>query len=60
MGSGTDVLFAIFRSVGLNTLYANLAQGTFSDPIDKAITFLIIWAILQALPERIKARFMRD
>jgi energy-coupling factor transport system substrate-specific component len=57
MGSGTDVLVAIFRSVGLNTIYANLAQGTFSDPIDKAITFFLIWAILSALPARIKSRF---
>lgn len=60
MGTGTDVLFAIFRSVGLNTIYANIARGTFSDPIDKAITYLLIWAILLALPARFKARFTQE
>jgi energy-coupling factor transport system substrate-specific component len=38
-------------------LGANMAQGVVSDPIDKAVTFFIIWAILLALPERVKARF---
>jgi energy-coupling factor transport system substrate-specific component len=57
MGSGTDVIVAIGRSVGLDSLGANIAQGAFSDPLDKMVTYLIIWAILRALPARFKGRF---
>jgi len=56
-GSGTDALVAMFRAAGLDMLGANMAQGVVSDPIDKAVTFLITWAVLQALPARFKARF---
>ena len=56
-GSGTDALVALFRAAGIDMLGANMAQGVVSDPIDKAVTFFIIWAILQALPSRLKRRF---
>ncbi|NIS80432.1 MAG: ECF transporter S component [Anaerolineales bacterium] len=56
-GAGTDALVGMFRAAGLDMLGANMAQGVVSDPIDKAVTFFIIWAILLALPERFKARF---
>ena len=57
MGSGTDVLVAMFRSFGAGVLPANFLQGAVSDPVDKVVTYLIIWAILQALPIRFKGRF---
>ena len=57
MGSGTDVLVAMFRSFGASVLPANFLQGAVSDPADKVVTYLIIWAILQALPIRFKGRF---
>ncbi len=56
-GSGTDVLVAAFRAAGLDALMSNVAQGSMSDPLDKAVTFLIVWALLLALPARFKARF---
>lgn len=59
-GSGTDAVVAIFRSMGLDILYANAAQGAFSDPVDKAVTFLVVWAIVSALPKRFLARFPRS
>ncbi len=57
MGSGTDVIVALARSAGLNALGANMAQGSFSDPLDKMITFLVVWATLRALPSRLRDRF---
>jgi energy-coupling factor transport system substrate-specific component len=57
MGSGTDAIVALARSVGLDALGANIAQGTFSDPIDKAVTYLVIFLVLRALPQRFLARF---
>lgn len=56
-GAGTDLVVGMFRAAGLDMLGANMAQGVFSDPLDKAVTFVLVWAVLQALPERFKARF---
>jgi energy-coupling factor transport system substrate-specific component len=56
-GSGTDLLVGVFRAAGLDMLGANMAQGVFSDPLDKMVTFLLVWGVLQALPARFKARF---
>lgn len=58
-GSGTDLVTAFFRGMGAGILPATFAQGVSSDPLDKAVTFLIVWLILLALPLRFKARFPR-
>lgn len=58
-GAGTDVVVAIFRGFGLGVLPASFAQGVSSDPLDKAITFFIVWLIIRALPVRFLARFPR-
>jgi len=57
MGSGTDAVVAMARSIGLDSLGANIAQGTFSDPMDKMATYLIVFLVLRALPLRFLARF---
>lgn len=59
MGSGTDAIVALGRSIGLTSLGANMAQGAFSDPLDKAISCLVVWGLLQALPKSFMARFSR-
>ena len=59
-GAGTDVLVAIFRELGLGVLGASMAQGFVSDPLDKAVTFLIVFFIVRALPMRFLARFPRS
>jgi len=58
-GSGTDVVVAFFRGIGFGILPASFAQGVSSDPLDKAITFLVVWLIIRALPKRFLARFPR-
>jgi energy-coupling factor transport system substrate-specific component len=58
-GSGTDVVVALFRGIGLGILPSSFAQGVSSDPLDKAITFLVVWGIVRALPVRFLARFPR-
>ncbi len=57
MGSGTDAVVAMARSIGLDSLGANIAQGTFSDPMDKMASYLIVYLVLRALPLRFLARF---
>jgi energy-coupling factor transport system substrate-specific component len=57
LGAGTDAIVGMFRAAGLDALGANMAQGITSDPVDKMISFLVVWAVLQALPARFQARF---
>jgi len=47
----------MFQSLGASVLGASFAQGAVSDPLDKTITYLIVWAIISALPKRLLARF---
>ncbi len=58
-GAGTDVVVAIFRSFGFGVLPSSFAQGVSSDPLDKAVSFFIVWLIVRALPVRFLARFPR-
>ena len=58
-GAGTDVITAFFRGIGFGILPSSFAQGVSSDPLDKAISFLVVWLIVQALPMRFLARFPR-
>jgi len=55
--AGTDAIVAAWRAAGFDALFSNVAQGTMSDPLDKAVTYLIVWAVLIALPARLKTRF---
>ncbi len=56
-GAGTDVVVAIFRGMGFAVLPASFAQGVSSDPLDKAVTFFVVWLIVRLLPARFIARF---
>ena len=56
-GSGTDALVAAFRASGANILASAFAQGTVSDPFDKMTSFMIVYLIIQSLPQRLLQRF---
>jgi energy-coupling factor transport system substrate-specific component len=56
-GSGTDLLVAAFQKGGDELGTAVLKQGLLSDPIDKTVTFFVVFAILGALSRRFVARF---
>jgi energy-coupling factor transport system substrate-specific component len=55
--AGTDAIVGAWRAAGFDALFSNVAQGTMSDPLDKLVTYIIVWAVLLALPLRLKARF---
>ncbi len=59
VGTGMDIITAAFRSQGMSMLAANFLQGLATDPLDKAISFLIVYLILRALPDRYIDRFSR-
>jgi energy-coupling factor transport system substrate-specific component len=56
-GGGQDVLVAIYRGIGFGILPATFAQGVSSDPLDKMVSYLFVWLIIQALPKRFLFRF---
>jgi len=59
VGSGMDIVTAAFRSQGVGMLTANFMQGLAIDPLDKVISFLVVFLILRALPARYIDRFSR-
>lgn len=58
-GGGTDALVALFRSAGLGLFQAAFAQGLTSDPLDKTISYTVVFIILAALPLSVKTLFPR-
>jgi energy-coupling factor transport system substrate-specific component len=58
-GGGTDALVALFRTLGLNVLQSAFAQGVTSDPLDKTISYTIVFAILAAMPITVRTLFSR-
>ncbi|MEP0823670.1 MAG: ECF transporter S component [Ignavibacterium sp.] len=57
MLSGTDVLVLYFRSVGNTLLESVFYQGISSDPVDKTVTYLIVYILCRNLPLRLLQRF---
>ena len=49
-GGGTDYLVALFRTLGLGVFQSAFAQGLTSDPLDKTISYTVVFLILGALP----------
>ncbi len=56
-GSGADFVIAAFRQAGADLQQAVLGQSLISDPVDKVITFFVVYLILGAMATRTKARF---
>ena len=53
-GGGGAAVQELLRATGANVLQAATLQGFISDPLDKMISFLIVWLILQLLPSRLR------
>ena len=58
-GGGTDALVALFRTLGLNVFQSAFAQGLTSDPLDKTISYTIVFIILGALPVTVRTMYSR-
>lgn len=57
--SGMDFLVIYFRHVGKTILESTFLQGLASDPVDKALTYLVAFLVVQRLPYRLVIRFPR-
>ncbi|WP_311518337.1 ECF transporter S component [uncultured Corynebacterium sp.] len=51
-GLGTGAVVSLFRELGNSLLASVTLQSFISDPLDKIIVFLIVWATVKALPKR--------
>ena len=58
-GGGTDALVALYRTLGLNIFQSAFAQGLTSDPLDKTISYTVVFVILAALPVTVRTMFSR-
>jgi energy-coupling factor transport system substrate-specific component len=58
-GGGTDALVALFRTLGLNVFQSAFAQGLTSDPLDKTISYSVVFVILGALPLTMRTMYSR-
>ena len=56
MMAGTDFLVLYFRSVGNTLLNSVVYQGLASDPVDKLVSFLIVFFLTKNLPQRLLSR----
>jgi energy-coupling factor transport system substrate-specific component len=56
-GAGTDFLVAAFQKAGSELADAVLQQGLISDPIDKTVTYIVVFVLLRTLSRRFLARF---
>ena len=53
------LLVALFRTLGLSVLQSAFAQGLTSDPLDKTISFTVVFLILGALPVTVRTMYSR-
>ena len=58
-GTGTDLLVSLYRTLGLNVFASVFAQGLTSDPLDKTISYTIVFFILAALPISVRTMYSR-
>jgi energy-coupling factor transport system substrate-specific component len=58
-GTGVDALVALYRTLGLSVLQSAFAQGLTSDPLDKTMSYTIVFAILLGLPLTVRTMFSR-
>lgn len=58
-GAGTDLLVSLYRTLGLNVFTSVFAQGLTSDPLDKTISYTIVYFILAALPVTVRTLYSR-
>jgi hypothetical protein len=58
-GGGTDLLVSLYRTLGLNVFSSVFAQGLTSDPLDKTISYTVVYFILAALPMTVRTLYSR-
>lgn len=58
-GSGTDLIIAAAQATGANLLASATIQGFISDPLDKTISYIMVWLIVRGMSKRLIGQFPR-
>jgi hypothetical protein len=58
-GTGVDALVALYRTLGMNVFQSAFAQGLTSDPLDKTISYTVVYLILVSLPITVRTMYSR-
>jgi energy-coupling factor transport system substrate-specific component len=53
---GTDFLVLYFRAIGKSIIQSAFMQGLAADPVDKAVSYLIVYFLLTRIPKSILLR----
>ncbi len=53
---GTDFLVLYFRAIGKSIIQSAFLQGLAADPVDKAVSYLIVYFLLRRIPRSILIR----
>lgn len=59
-GSGTDLIIAAAQATGANLIGAATIQGFISDPLDKTISYIVVWLIVRGMSKRLISQFPRS
>src|SRR3990170_2646132 len=54
---GTDFLVLYFRAIGQSVLKSVLYQGLTSDPVDKCVSYVLVYFIVKQIPDSLRNRF---
>lgn len=54
---GSDFIVLFFRSKGFSLYQSTLFQGFIMDPLDKVVTYLVVFTLIRSLPDRLLQRF---
>lgn len=58
--SGSSIIVAIFRNLGISTITAVFSTQIFTDLLDKVISFAIVFILIEAVPINLKIKLVRN
>ncbi|NFT05498.1 ECF transporter S component [Clostridium botulinum] len=58
--SGSSIFVAIFKNLGISTVTAVFSTQIFTDLLDKAVSFALVFSVVKAMPIKITMSLVRD
>lgn len=58
--SGSSIFVAVFKNLGISTVTAVFSTQIFTDLLDKAVSFALVFSVIKAMPIKITMNLVRD
>ncbi|MBN1046446.1 ECF transporter S component [Clostridium botulinum] len=58
--SGSSIFVAVFKNLGISTVTAVFSTQIFTDLLDKAVSFALVFSVVKAMPIKITMNLVRD